>query len=143
MQLFRSRFSVDVDRYLLFFLQVRQQIWFLEELLYFGLPLLQQLLYYCFQLHNGPNNTTHTNQNIVIYFTAMNNRIMTYWNIIANMSWSGFKSSMNYNTILNINFIAYPNWIYISPYNSLVPNRNLITYLNITDKCRVFCKKTI
>src|SRR5690606_35438477 len=86
-------------------------------------------------------NCTHSNKNVIVNGTTMNNSIMPYRNIISYHRWVFLIRTMNYCTILHIYLITHFNKMHITAYYCIIPNAALFSHFYISNYCGIFCYK--
>src|SRR4051794_27776290 len=78
-----------------------------------------------------------------MYGTTMNNGIMTYRNITADIGWVFLVCTMNYSSILYIYFIAHFYIMHIPTHNGIKPNAAILSHYYIAYNSSIRSHKTI
>ena len=73
----------------------------------------------------------------------MYNRIVAYWNIVANMNFCFLESGMQHSTVLDIDFVSNADAVYISANHGIEPDTALISHNYITHNSGIRGDKAI
>ena len=87
-------------------------------------------------------NGSHTDEYIVMNLATMNNGIMANGNIVANYGLCFFKGAVDHRPILDINFIAHPDAVHITPHHGVKPDTALVTHYHVAHNGGIGRNKT-
>src|SRR5438128_1816731 len=78
-----------------------------------------------------------------MYSTAMNNSIMAYSNIIADISWVFLVGAMNYGAVLYIHLIPDFYIVNVAANHCIKPDTTVLSHYHITNNSSIRSYKTI
>lgn len=94
---------------------------------------------------NGPvhNNGSHTDQDVILDRTAMNNSIVGNGYVVSDGGFIPLIRAMNNGAILNVGLVANDDRVYVAPDYGVEPNSTIAAHRYIADDGCIVGKPTV